>query len=85
MNCNAKTMIKLAAGLGLLAVVGYFTVPQFRTLIVGIFPLLLTLLCPLSMIFMMKGMNSHQPAPERKPEPAQAPQLAGAIETKAEG
>lgn len=83
MRCNTKTMLKVAAGLGLLAVLGYFAFPQFRAFLVASLPVLLTLLCPLSMIFMMKGMNSHQPATEAKPEPA--PQPAGAIEKQAQG
>ena len=85
MHCNAKTMLKAGAGLGLLAVLGYFTLPQFRAFIVASLPLLLTLLCPLSMIFMMKGMNSRHPAQGVKPESAPAPQPAGGIETREEG
>ena len=85
MNCSAKTMLKVAAGLGLLAIAAYFTLPQFRAFIIGSLPLLLTLLCPLSMIFMMKSMNSQQATKEAKPEPAPASQPAGVIESKAQG
>jgi hypothetical protein len=38
----------------------YAALPQFRTLVLGIAPYLLFLLCPLSMLFMMKGMQSSK-------------------------
>lgn len=66
MKCDTKTMIKTAIGMGLLGVIGYFALPQFRSFIVGISPFLLALACPLSMIIMMKGMNSHQKEQEKK-------------------
>jgi len=38
----------------------YMALPQFRTLVVSAGPYLLFLLCPLSMLFMMKGMHSSK-------------------------
>lgn len=58
MKCT-KTM--LATGAVMLAVlaIAYAALPQFRALVVSAAPILLFLLCPLSMLFMMKGMHSH--------------------------
>lgn len=58
MNCNTKTMLKTAGGLGLLATVAYFTLPAAQDFLVASAPILLLLICPLSMFFMMKSMNS---------------------------
>jgi hypothetical protein len=65
MKCT-KTM--LTTGVALLAVLAlaYAALPQFRTLVLGLGPYLLILLCPLSMLFMMIGMRSskddHRPS-----------------------
>ncbi len=59
MNCS-KTMIKVAAGLGVGATVLYFAFPQAQSLILANTPLLIALACPISMgimMFMMKGSN----------------------------
>lgn len=62
MKCT-KTMLVWGAVV-LAALAGaYFALPQFRALIVSAGPYLLFLLCPLSMLFMMKGMNSHSNHP----------------------
>jgi len=60
MKCNMKTM--LTTGIVLLVVLAgaYAALPQFRTLVLSLGPSLLFLLCPLSMIFMMKGMMSNK-------------------------
>ena len=58
MNCNTNTMIKVAAGLGITLGVAYFAFPAAQTMLLAYSPLLLALICPLSMIgmmFMMKG------------------------------
>ncbi|MFM0268193.1 DUF2933 domain-containing protein [Paraburkholderia sediminicola] len=59
MKCT-KTM--LVTGVALLAVLAlaYAALPQFRTLVLGLGPYLLFLLCPLSMLFMMKSMHSSK-------------------------
>lgn len=67
MKCTKHTLIigatLLAAGL-----LAYVELPQFHALIASAGPLLLVLLCPLSMMFMMKGMQSDMeqktPAPD---------------------
>ncbi len=53
MKCNTKIMLKAAAGLVMLAVIGYWALPQYRTLILGLVPITGTLLCPLSMVAAM--------------------------------
>jgi hypothetical protein len=60
MKCYSKTMLFSGAGLLAAAAIAYAALPQFRSLVLGSVPSLLFLLCPLSMIFMTKGMNSHQ-------------------------
>lgn len=72
MKCDTKTMVKTIIGLGLLGVIAYFALPQFRSLIVSISPFLLALACPLSMIFMMKAMGQHQQKPDTDSKPAKA-------------
>lgn len=60
MNCNTNTMLKVAAGLGLILGAAYFTLPAAQTLILVYAPLLLALLCPISMgimMLMMKGSS----------------------------
>ncbi|AJZ56267.1 DUF2933 domain-containing protein [Paraburkholderia fungorum] len=67
MKCNMKTMV--TTGLVLLVVLAgaYAALPQFRTLVLSLGPSLLFLLCPLSMIFMMKGMNNSNKGDQRAP------------------
>lgn len=57
MTCNKSTMLKLALGMAALFLVIYAALPGFRTWLLSIAPLLLPLLCPLSMLFCMKGMS----------------------------
>lgn len=59
MNCNRKTLINLALFVGAALVAAYFALPQFHTLILGMVPIMLALLCPLSMLFMMRSMGSR--------------------------
>ncbi len=84
MKCNTNTMLKTAAGLALVAGVVYFTVPAAQAFVLASAPLLVALICPISMLFMMKMMNSngaeagkskdaspsHSGAPEAVMEPA---------------
>lgn len=85
MKCDTKTMVKTAIGLGLLGVIAYFALPQFRGFIVGISPFLLALACPLSMIIMMKGMSLHQKEQKKEPEmnsePTKVPEPVKEVET----
>ncbi|MGB3288626.1 MAG: DUF2933 domain-containing protein [Burkholderiaceae bacterium] len=58
MKCDMKTMIKVGSGLGILLAIAYITLPAARELISATAPFLLILICPLSMMFMMKSMSS---------------------------
>lgn len=60
MMCNTKTMLKVGLGLLLGTVIAYIALPDFRSWILAASPTLLFLLCPLSMIFMMKMMMHDQ-------------------------
>ena len=57
MNCNTNTMLKVAAGLGVILGAAYFTLPAAQSLILAYGPLLLALICPISMGVMMLMMN----------------------------
>lgn len=73
MRCT-KTMVWLAGGFAVVAATAYFTLPQMRDWVLASLPVLIVLLCPLSMLFMMKSMhganNSKEAAPARGDEPA---------------
>ena len=58
MKCT-KTMLTAGAVLLAALALAYVALPQFRALVLSAGPYLLFLLCPLSMMFMMKGMQSN--------------------------
>lgn len=58
MKCNSKTLLWLAAGALLAAGIAYVTIDGAHAAIAASFPFLLFLLCPLSMLFMMKAMHA---------------------------
>lgn len=60
MTCAKQTMWKAGIGILLVAIVAFAALPEFRARILAASPLLLFLLCPLSMIFCMKMMNDKQ-------------------------
>lgn len=59
MKCDTNTMLKTAAGLAVAAGVVYFTVPAAQAFVLASAPLLVALICPISMLIMMKMMNSN--------------------------
>lgn len=63
MKCSMKTMTIIGIGLAALLGLGYGTLPGLRVQILQFAPFLLVLLCPLSMMLMMWGMQSHQDQP----------------------
>lgn len=58
MKCDMKTMMKTGLGLGVVIAVAYATLPAAREWIAASAPFLFFLMCPLMMVFMMKGMQS---------------------------
>lgn len=60
MNCNVKTMLKLAAGLGFVLTVAYFALPGAQALVLASAPILVALICPLTMAGMMFTMKRSQ-------------------------
>lgn len=63
MNCQPKTMLKTAVGLGTIVAAAYFALPDARAFLLASTPIMLALICPLTMIvmmWMMKGTGSVQ-------------------------
>ncbi len=60
MKCNMKTTVKIGAALIVLLAIAYAALPQIRPLVASASPFLLVLLCPLSMLLMMKSMQPNQ-------------------------
>lgn len=58
MKCDTNTMLKTAAGLAVVAGVIYFTVPAAQAFVLASAPILIALICPISMLIMMKMMNT---------------------------
>ena len=56
--CSPKTMIKYGAVIAVPLVLGFVFLPQLRAEIIGIAPLALFAICPLMMLFGMKGVMS---------------------------
>ncbi|PLC48579.1 hypothetical protein CR159_17285 [Pollutimonas subterranea] len=74
MKCDMKTMLKAGLGLVVLIAVAYATLPAAREWITAVSPFLFFLICPLMMVFMMKGMQScHNDNGPEKGESAQMP------------
>ena len=59
MTCNPKTMLSVALALGLAGFAAYFAFPAAQTLILASAPLLVALICPVSMLGMMWLMKSN--------------------------
>jgi hypothetical protein len=58
MKCDLKTMLKGGLVLAVLISVAYAILPIAREWILAASPFLFFLICPLMMLFMMKGMQS---------------------------
>jgi len=81
MKCDTKLMIKIGVGIAAVLGIAYFTLPGARALVVASAPILLSLICPLAMIFMMKGMNSGNKQQDEKSEKPAALPPAGNLES----
>ncbi len=58
MKCNLKVMLSVAALMAAAAVFAYLTFEEARAGILASLPILVVLLCPISMLVMMKLMHS---------------------------
>lgn len=67
MKCNSKTMLSVGAVLGLAALVSYFAFPAARSLILANSPLLVALICPVSMLLMMWSMRGTKDGAGKTP------------------
>lgn len=73
MHCNAKTMIKVGLALAGLLAAAYVALPQARELVLASAPVLLALVCPISMVammFMMKDSGRQEKTCAKPEEPA---------------
>lgn len=59
MTCDKSTLLRLGIGAVVLLGAAYVLFPSFQAWIVAAAPVLLLLLCPLMMLFGMRGMHSN--------------------------
>ncbi|KAK47019.1 hypothetical protein BG58_07545 [Caballeronia jiangsuensis] len=74
MKCNTKTMVAIALALALILAIGYWALPQIRGTLGTFIAMASVLICPLSMLFMMRGMQTPVDRPEK---PSQAMEKSG--------
>ena len=67
MKCT-KHMLAIGGTLFAAGLIAYIELPQFHAWIASAAPLLILLLCPLSMMFMMKGMHSNNEPTAASPD-----------------
>lgn len=72
MKCDSKMMLKTAGVLGVALALVYFTVPAAHAFILASAPVLWVLICPVSMLLMMKAMNGSQKDAGRKSDEPKA-------------
>ncbi|MFM0758164.1 MULTISPECIES: DUF2933 domain-containing protein [Paraburkholderia] len=65
MKCNTKTMVATALALALVLALGYWALPQLRGALGTFIVIASALICPLSMLFMMRAMQSHTDSQEK--------------------
>jgi hypothetical protein len=70
MRCNSRTMLTVGLAMGLAAAIAYFTLPAAQAFILASAPVLLALICPISMLFMMKAMHGSKKNQAVEPKPA---------------
>lgn len=58
MKCNTNTMVTTALALALVIALGYWALPQFRGALAPFILVACMLVCPLSMLLMMRGTKS---------------------------
>ncbi|SAL62395.1 hypothetical protein AWB68_03289 [Caballeronia choica] len=68
MKCNTKTMVAMGLAFGLILALGYWALPQFRGSLTSLILVACSLVCPLSMLFMMRGIQSGADKPDARDE-----------------
>lgn len=64
MKCRWKTMVAIGFALVAVIAVAYWAFPPLRGSLATLAVIASAFICPLSMIFMMRGMQSHTDAPD---------------------
>jgi uncharacterized membrane protein YfcA len=65
MKRNAKAIAMAASGLVATVVLGYWALPQFRGSLLNLIVLACLVICPLSMLFMMRGKQPDRDKQDR--------------------
>ncbi|MFM0388396.1 DUF2933 domain-containing protein [Paraburkholderia dipogonis] len=60
MKRNAKAIVAAASGLVALVVLAYWALPQFQGSVLNLIVFACLVICPLSMLFMMRGKRSDR-------------------------
>jgi hypothetical protein len=81
MKCDTRMMVRTGVGIAVVLAIAYFTLPGARELVAASAPILLALICPLSMIFMMKGMSSCNKQKDEKAEQSDVLSLSDKAKT----
>lgn len=68
MKCKAKTMVTIALALAPILAIGYWALPQIRGQFGTFIAMASVLICPLSMLFIMRGMRSRTEGPAKSGE-----------------
>jgi uncharacterized membrane protein YfcA len=66
MKHNTKAIAMAAFGLVALLVLGYWALPQFRGSWLNLIVLACLVICPLSMLFMIRGRRSDRDKPDHR-------------------
>lgn len=76
MNCSFKLMIKLAGGLGVALALAYFALPGAKAFVIASAPILLALVCPLTIVVAMIAMRGNSAKADAPAKVGPAPQGA---------
>ncbi len=74
MHCNVKQMIKLGAGMVVALALAYVTLPGAQAFVIASAPILLALICPLTMVVAMIAMRGGSTKADAAAKVGPAPQ-----------
>lgn len=66
MKRNVKATVTMVPGLAVLVALGYWLLPQFRVSWLNLIVLACLVVCPLSMLFMMRGKRQNRDRLDRE-------------------